>query len=152
MEKPQLVTTLRLHTALFMFFEQDYVEIWFDDGTMTKTYIEPSEEQEARAKSLGYTSIAQMNRWHDFLHLFLAYHLGFFERSTPWIMAHEPDKMRLKYMKDFNQKEEALNFAFAAWINVGRDDEWLDSVRHYDLDELAQIARDYMQGVEDAFK
>lgn len=150
--KAQLITTMTFADITLMFFDQDYVEIWFSDGAMTKTYIEWSEEQQARAITLGYKDIGHMNRWHDFIHLFLAYHLGFLTQSTPYVMAHDPQKMKYKYMKAFNAKEEALNFAFAAYVNLGRDDDWLDSLRHYDLDELADLARSYMKEVDDAFK
>jgi hypothetical protein len=146
MRQIPIVKTYEYGIHTFKFFDEDYVEVWFPDGNWTKTYIEPCAEQETRAQELGFESISHMNRWHDFIHVFLATKMGAFTSPTVWAMAHNTPLEAF-----MNGYEEELNFAFAAYVNLGKKDRRLNDFSEEELRDTVAEFKVIMQEVDGVF-
>lgn len=130
------IKTIQFKRCRLLIWHQNYCETIFDDGFKVRALAGETEEDVARAKSLGYESTIEMCREHEFLHTFLAEKLNWEYSPTLYAVAHNASQFD-------DHKEEAFVLAFQAFMNVGRQDDELKRLidKGLDLEQLVVEAK-----------
>lgn len=102
--------------------EECCVQTLFQDGSLVLARPNFTDEDRARARSLGYPGVYEMTLEHDVLHSFLAQRRGLDASPVLWAVAHGEE-----LPGEVAGREEALVLAFARYMNdVAAFDPCLD--------------------------